>query len=65
MRAMRGLDIMSAVMTVIQIAGMAVTAVVLKRLTPLPFWACCVLGFPLFWAVFMGVIWILGRRSRR
>ncbi|MPN22190.1 hypothetical protein SDC9_169573 [bioreactor metagenome] len=61
---MRGFDIMSAVMTAIQIAGMAVTTAVLKRFTPLPLWACCVLGFPLFWAVFMSVIWVLGRRSR-
>lgn len=63
--AMRGFDIMTVVMTAIQIAGMAVTALLLKRFTPLPFWACCVLGFPFFWAVFMWVIWILGRRSRR
>jgi hypothetical protein len=62
---MRGFNIMGAAMAAIQIAGMAVTAVLLKRLTPLPFWACCVLGFPFFWAVFMGAIWILGRRSRR
>jgi len=61
---MRGFDIMSAVMTAVQIAGLAVTTVVLNRFTPLPFWACCVLGFPLFWAVFIGVIWVLGRKSR-
>ncbi len=62
---MREVDIMSVVMTAIQIAGMAVTVVLLKRFTPLPFWGCCLLGFPMFWALFMGAVWMLGRRSRR
>ena len=62
----RGCDIWSAVMNVIQITGSVATILLLKRFTPLPFWACFVIGFPMFIAVFLGLGWVLfGRRNRR
>jgi len=52
-------------MYIVQVAGLAGTIVLLKRFTPLPLWACCILGIPLFIAVFWGLVWFLGRRHRR
>ena len=57
-----GSDIMSLVMAVVHIAGIAVTIVILKRLTPLPFWACCLIGFPLFLGVLWSTLYLLSRR---
>ena len=58
-----GVDLWGVVMNVVQIAGMAVTIVLLKRFTPLPFWACILIGIPLFLVVFLGSLSILfGRR---
>jgi hypothetical protein len=59
-----GSGIMDHVMTVVQIAGIAVTIVLLKRFTPLPFWACCLIGFPLFLGVFLGALYLLSHRRR-
>jgi hypothetical protein len=56
---------MSVVMTVVQIVGLAVTTVVLKRFTPLPFWVCFVLAIPLFLLLFWGVLMLLSRRGNR
>jgi len=55
---------MDLVMAVVHIVGIAVTIVGLKRLTPLPFWACCVIGFPLFLGVLWGTLFLLSRRRR-
>jgi hypothetical protein len=55
-------DIMSVVMTVAQILGLAIIAVLLKRFTPLPLWAAFVLAFPLFFGAFWGLLWLLSRR---
>ena len=53
-------------MYTVQILGMAVTILLLKRFTPLPFWVCCVLAVPLFFAVYWSLLWFLvGRRHRR
>ena len=57
-----GSDIMDLVMAVVHIVGIAVTIVCLKRLTPLPFWACCLIGFPLFLGVLWGTLYLLSRR---
>jgi hypothetical protein len=51
-------------MTAIQIIGMTVTVVVLKHFTPLPFWACCLIGFPLFIGLFLGTLYFLSRGRR-
>jgi hypothetical protein len=56
--------IMDHLVTVVQVAGIAVTIVVLKRFTPLPFWACCLIGFPFFIAVLWGTLYLLSRRHR-
>ena len=52
---------MSVVMTLVQIVGLAVTTVLLKHFTPLPFWVCFVLAFPLFLLLFWGVLMLLSR----
>jgi hypothetical protein len=59
-----GSGIMDHAMTLIQIVGIAVTVVVLKRFTPLPFWACCLVGLPLFLVIFLSSIYLLARRRR-
>ena len=59
-----GSGIMDHVMTVVQIVGIAATIVCLKRFTQLPFWACCLIGFPLFIAIFFGTVYLLSRRHR-
>ena len=56
---------MSAVMAVVQIVGLAVTTVLLKRFTPLPFWACFLLAIPVFLLLFWGVLMLLSRRRSR
>ena len=61
-RRWRG-DFWDIVMNVVQIVGMAGTMVLLKQFTSLPFWACFLIGIPLFFVVFLGSIYILfGRR---
>ena len=55
---------MSVVMTLIQIAGLAMTTVFLKRFTPLPFWACFVLAIPLFLLLFWGVLMLFSRSGK-
>jgi hypothetical protein len=60
-RLVGGSGIMDHVMTVIVIVGMAVAAVVLKRFTPLPFWACCLIGFPSFIVVLFCAVFLLSR----
>ena len=59
-----GMNIMSGVMTVIQILGLALTALLLKRLTTFPFWVCFLLSVPTFFLLFWGSLLILckGRR---
>jgi hypothetical protein len=59
-----GSGIMDYAMTIIQILGLTVTVVVLKHLTTLPFWACCLIGFPLFIVIFLGSLYLLSRRRR-
>lgn len=56
------IDVMSLVMTVIQILGFAFTALALKRFTPMPFWACFVLGIPSFLFLFWGSLLLLRKR---
>jgi uncharacterized protein (DUF1810 family) len=59
-------DFWDIVMNIIQMAGIAGTSILLKRFTPLPFWACFLIGFPLFLAVFLTLIYVLfGRRYGR
>jgi hypothetical protein len=60
-----GTDIMSVVMTVVQILGWAVTAVALKQFTPLPFWACFVLAIPLFLFLLWGALMLLSKGRNR
>ena len=60
-----GTDIMSVVMTGVQILGLAVTAVALKRFTPLPFWACFVLAIPLFLLLFWGVLILISKAGKK
>jgi hypothetical protein len=65
-RIAAGTDLASAVMIGIQLVGMAVAAVLLKRFTPLPFWACFVLALPLCLLVFWGFLCLFfGRGGRR
>jgi hypothetical protein len=64
LRLAGGSGMMDHVMTVVLIAGIALTVVVLKKFTPLPFWACYLVGFPLFIGVFLGTVYLLSRRGR-
>jgi len=59
-----GSGIMDHAMTVIQIVGIAMTVFVLKHFTPLPFWACCLIGLPLFLVIFLGAFYLLFRRRK-
>jgi hypothetical protein len=59
-------DFWDIVMNIVQGAGVLGTSILLKRFTPLPFWACILIGFPLFIVVFLGSLYVLfGRRYRR
>ena len=56
---------MSVVMTIVQIVGLALTTVLLKQFTPLPFWACFLSAFPLFLLLFWGVLMLFSRGGKR
>src|SRR5258705_90135 len=61
-----GFILVDLVMHVIQMAGMIITILLLRQVTPLPRSACLVIGLPLFFAVFWGSLWLLfGRESRQ
>lgn len=53
-----GVDLMDLIMYPVQMVGMAVVIFLLKRFTPLPFWACVIIGIPLFFAVFLGSVYL-------
>jgi len=57
-----GSGIVDLVMTILIVAGIGATIVGLNRLTPLPFWACCVLGLPLFLGAFWAILRFFFRR---
>jgi hypothetical protein len=59
-----GSGIMDHAMTAIQIIGMAATVIALKHFTPLPFWACFLIGLPLFLVIFLGSLYLLSHRRR-
>jgi len=58
-----GVDLIDLIMYPVQIVGMAVVIILLKRFTPLPFWACMIIGIPLFFAVFWGALYLLFGRG--
>jgi len=62
-KAKRGIDVVSFVMVPVQVLGIGVTAVCLRKFTPLPTWAALVLAFPVFLAPFWGGLWLLSRRK--
>ena len=49
----------------VPIAGIAITIILLKKFTPLPFWACAVLSVPAFMALFLGGLYLLGRWNKK
>jgi hypothetical protein len=59
-----GSGIIDHAMTAIQIVGMAITVIALKHFTPLPFWACCLIGLPLSIGLFLGTLHFLSRGRR-
>lgn len=52
-------------MNIIQMGGALVTVMALAGYTPLPLWACFLIGVPLFFAVFMGSIYLLFARKEK
>lgn len=61
-RCCGSVDIMSLVVTIVQIVGLAVVVtVLLNRFTTLPFWACFLLALPLILILFLGVLMLLCR----
>ena len=59
-----GSGLMDHVMTVVNMVGMAATVFGLWLLTPLPYWACCLIGIPLFLGVLWGTLYLLSRRHK-
>lgn len=57
-------DFWDVVMNIVQIAGLAGTAILLKHVTPLPFWACLVVAIPSFFAFFWGTLWVISHRRK-
>jgi hypothetical protein len=56
---MAKIDSMSIVAAAIQVVGVAGCVIALREFTPLPFWACFALAFPLFIALFWAVVAIV------
>lgn len=56
--------IMDHVMTVVQIVGMAAIIFALKHFTSLPFGTCVLIGCPLFFAIFLGLGYLMMRWRR-
>jgi hypothetical protein len=60
-----GVDLMDLIMYPVQIVGMAIVIFLLKRFTPLPFWACMIIGIPSFFAFFWGALYLFFGRGDR